>query len=224
MYLSWDEKRVTDFSDKNIAFMYERGYVFTRKGKGVMQQTRSLRVDLRKFTLSSENKRVLKRVEGFEINADSLPLENYSWKIGKLAKDFYDKFSKRTFSTNKIKELLTDKNKSNFNAFLSYSENSLGVSDSKLGYAICYAGEDFLHYSYPFYFLAPNTPKDMGLGMMTMAVMLSQEQADKYCYLGSASRPSDTYKLQFSGLEWFDGRTWKSDYAELKTILKNERV
>lgn len=218
MYLSWDEQNIKDFSDANVASMYERGYVFTRKGKGLMQQTRSLRVNLSKFKLSSENRRVLKRVDGVEITVESLPMEDYSWQIGKLAKDFYAKFGQNTFSANKIKELLTDESNSNFNALLSYS---LGAQGTKLGYAICYAGENFLHYSYPFYSLEPDLPKDMGLGMMTMALMLSKEQGDKYFYLGSASRPSDTYKLQFDGLEWFDGTAWREDYGELKKILKN---
>ncbi len=213
MYLAWDEQKLSDLSDSNVASMYDKGYVFTRKGRGIMQQTRSLRIDLSKFELSSENKRVLKRVDGVEITAEALPMETYNWQIGKLAKDFYAKFGQNTFSANKIKELLTDAAKSNFNALLSYSG---------LGYAICYAGKDFLHYSYPFYSLGSDTPKDMGLGMMTMAVMLSKEQGDKYVYLGSASRPTDTYKLQFDGLEWFDGKVWKSDYGELKKILKNE--
>ena len=206
MYLSWDEKLVTDFSEANIAGMYKRGYVFTRKGKGVMQQTRSLRVDLVRFELSSENRRVLKHVEGIEITAESLPVENYDWKIGKLAKDFYQKFGQNTFTANKIKELLTDTNKSNFNALLSYSPSGSTAGKTTTGYAVCYAGKGF---------------KDMGLGMMTLAIMLCQEQGDRYIYLGSASRPTDTYKLQFSSLEWFNGEIWKQDYGELKQILKN---
>ena len=53
MYLTWAEKTITDFSDANINSLYNEGYVFTRIGKGVMQQTRSVRIDLSKFELSS---------------------------------------------------------------------------------------------------------------------------------------------------------------------------
>jgi hypothetical protein len=38
-------------------------------------------------------------------------------------------------------------------------------------------------------------------------------------FLGSAQRPSDTYKMQFSGLEWFDGQQWNTDTEALKNIL-----
>jgi arginyl-tRNA--protein-N-Asp/Glu arginylyltransferase len=56
--------------------------------------------------------------------------------------------------------------------------------------------------------------------MMTKAIVWAQDQNKKYIYLGSAQRPGDTYKLQFEGLEWFDGQAWKNDMDELKSILK----
>ena len=81
-----------------------------------MYQTRSLRIDLKKFELSSENRRVLKKTEDLRLKIEDLPIKNYDWKIGKMAKNFYEtKFGKGTFSANKVKELLTDNKKSNFN-------------------------------------------------------------------------------------------------------------
>jgi hypothetical protein len=95
--------------------------VFTRKDKGVMQQTRSLRIDLSKFKLSSENRRILKKNEPLLLRPDTIPYPDYTWAIGKMGKDFYTtKFGDGTFSANKIKELVTDENKSNFNRLLSY--------------------------------------------------------------------------------------------------------
>ena len=57
--------------------------------------------------------------------------------------------------------------------------------------------------------------------MMTKAIVWAKENGKKYVYLGSASRPNDTYKLQFAGLEWWDGKKWQTDLEELKKILKN---
>ena len=222
MYLSWDERTVTDLSDANIENMYGMGYLFTRKGKGVMQQTRSLRVDLSKFKLSSENKRILGKIKdlgpvspagGFTIHDLESGDFEYKWGMGKLAKDFYDRFGEKTFSANKAKELLTEPSKSNFNILLDYGK----------GYVICYASKNILHYAYPFYSLSGETAKSMGLGMMTRAIVWAQENKKKYIYLGSASRPSDTYKLQFSGLEWFNNAVWTSDMSELKNQLTNTK-
>lgn len=207
-YLHWEEKKINDFSFENIDKLYSEGFVFTRIGKGIMQQTRSTRIDLNKFEPSSENRRILRKTEDIGMKEIILPLENYDWNLGKIAKDFYDE-RKADFSANKIKELLTDKDKSNFNSLFDYSG---------IGYAICYTDRDIIHYSYPFYD-KEKAPKDIGMGMMLKAIILAKEAKRKYMYIGSLSRKTDIYKLQFSGLEWFDGKVWRNDIEEVKEIL-----
>ena len=214
-YLHWDEKTITDFSEKSVSDMYSRGYVFTRKGKGVMQQTRSVRIDLNAFNASSENRRVLKKAS-LGLIPLKLPLPGYDISLGKSAKDFYEeKFGAGIMSAQKVKEMLTDSDKSNFNALLRYYHAN---SKDVVGHAICYSNPDMLHYSYPFYDLGAS--KDTGLGMMTLAIEFAQESKQSYIYLGSLQRPTDTYKLQFEGLEWFDGKAWQTDIEEVKRLLK----
>lgn len=215
-YLYWKEKTITDFSEKSINGMYDNGYVFTRIGKGVMHQTRSVRIDLSKFDLSSENRRVLKKVTGIKLLPKTLPLNDYDWSLGKTAKDFYDiKFGPGIMSAIKIKEMLTDKEKSNFNCLLEYDGNQ---DDTVLGFSITYVNKEIIHYSYPFYHI-DMSPKDMGLGMMIQAIEYAKKNGLKYIYLGSLQRPTDTYKLQFAGLEWFDGEKWSNDIEKVKKIL-----
>lgn len=217
-YLFWKEETISDFSVNNVADMYEKGFVFTRIGKGVMHQTRSLRIDLSLFSLSSENRRILKKVPNIEMKQVGLPLPSsqYNFSIGKMAKDFYDaKFGANIMSAQKVKEMLTDPDNSNFNQLLEFR---LQKSDICNGYTITYSSPTILHYSYPFYDLN-NCPKDMGLAMMITAVQKAKEVGLKYVYLGSLQRPTDVYKLQFSGLEWFDGKDWSTDLAEAKKIL-----
>ncbi len=221
-YLHWNEKTITDFSEKNIFDMYDQGYVFTRIGKGVMHQTRSVRIDLAKFELSSENRRIIKKVEEIEVLSESIPYQKYNWEIAKLAKDFYSiKFGQGTrsiMSASKMKEILTDADKSNFNELLIYAQKQ-----NPIGYVVCYENENMVHYSYPFYHI-DQSPKDMGLGMIMRVIVWAKENNLKYVYLGSLQRPTDTYKLQFSGLEWFDGgpdgtQTWSNDVEKVKEIL-----
>ena len=222
-YLNWDNKTINDFSEKAVTDMYDRGYVFTRIGKGVMHQTRSVRIDLSKFELSSENRRVIKKTEPLSIGISLLPLPVYGIEIGKIGSDFYsEKFGKGIMSAFKIKEMVTDPNKSNFNCLLRYTPPK--AEEMFLGAAICYSNKEILHYSYPFYDLK-TSPKDMGLGMMIRSINFANEAGMKYIYLGSLQRPTDTYKLQFAGLEWFDGgpngsQKWSSDLEEVKKILK----
>ncbi len=251
-YLTWKKQILSDLSDQNINAQYESGFVFGRIDKGVMVQTRSVRIDLDKFELNSENRRILRKTEEINFKIKDIPYLDYHWTIGKLAKNFYDtKFGEKTFSVFKIKEAITDIKKSNFNKLFIYFCHSReggnpGVSETELdsrlrgndkgervndreknendknviGYCICLETNKIIHYSYPFYKLDyPN--KSMGMGMMVRAVKHAKESGKKYLYLGSAQRPTDTYKIQFDGLEWFDGKEWQSDIKELKEILKN---
>lgn len=212
-YLTWDEKTITDFSDSHINSLYNEGFLFTREHLGSMYQTRSLRVDLSKFELSSENRRVLKKKAECRMQNAELPLSGYHWSIGKTAKDFYEtKFGLKTFSANKIKELLTTKH--NFNKLFIYE-----IARCEIGYCICYENKKILHYCYPFYNLQSEIG-NLGMGMMLRAILYAQEHSKKYIYLGSAQRPTDTYKLQFEGLEWFDGKMWKNDLEKLKQQIK----
>ena len=225
MYLTWAEQTITDFSEENINSLYNEGFLFTREGRGKMYQTRSVRIDLSKFELSSENRRVLKKIEDLRLKIEDLPMKNYNWEIGKLAKDFYEiKFGKGIFSANKIKELLTDKAKSNFNKLFVYSKISdfrfqVSDYDSAEGHCICYDNGEILHYCYPFYNLN-STILNLGIGMMLQAIIWAKENNKKYVYLGSAKDAKARYKLQFKGLEWFDGKEWKTNLEELKQQIK----
>ena len=66
-YLSWNTKILPDFSDERMENLYDEGYIFTRIGKGYFTQTRSLRIDLSKFELSSENRRILRKMENIKM-------------------------------------------------------------------------------------------------------------------------------------------------------------
>jgi arginyl-tRNA--protein-N-Asp/Glu arginylyltransferase len=78
-----------------------------------------------------------------------------------------------------------------------------------------------LHYSYPFYDTVDTGEHfaNLGMGMMTRAIMWARGQGKQYMYLGSAQRSSDVYKFQFDTLEWFDGKKWNTDIKKLKQIL-----
>lgn len=216
MYFRWNQQTITDFSDENTNAMYNRGFVFTRVGKGVINQTRSLRIDLSRFELSSENRRILRKTEEITLEAANLPYKKYHWSIGKTAKDFYEeKFGAGTFSANKVKELLTSE-ESNFNRLFVYT---LEGNDDPAGYCIARETNELIHYSYPFYSLTHKHINNIGMGMMLRAIVYAKEHGKKYIYLGSFQRPGDTYKLQFAGLEWFDGEAWGDDLEQLKQVL-----
>jgi len=215
-YFKWDTKTINDFAEANITSMYNNGYVFTRIDKGIMNQTRSLRIRLSDFTLNSENRRVLRKTEKLKLSVATLPLtlDTYDWRIQKLGKDYYKiKFGSNVFSANKIKELITNDEKSNFNTLLCFSEQAT------IGYAICYMNNEIMHYAYPFYNIM-QYPNNYGMGMMLRAILFAKDEGCQFIYLGSISKQADKYKLQFEGLEWFDGNAWQSDLNPLDEIIQ----
>jgi len=240
-YLHWDTKNIADslLESKDIDALYDKGYVFTRLGKGMLQQTRSVRINLKKFSPTSENRRILRKVAGLRCVKSPLPLADYHWSLGKLAKDFYDtKFHHGIMSAAKIKAMLTDPKESNFNTLLTFYYKSPDATkgteaekeEKKVGYAICYSDETIFHYCYPFYDISlvetHNLPRDIGLGMMLHAIVAAHDEHLSYVYLGSLQRPTDTYKLQFDGLEWYNGdhnnapkHQWSENIDLVKKIL-----
>ena len=181
-YLKWNEQTIQDFSNENINNLYNEGFVFGRIEKGYMNQTRSLRIDLSKFELSSENRRVLRKAEDLKLETKDLPMSDYHWSLGKLAKDFYEtKFGEGVFSANKVKEILTTEQ--NFNKLFVYQ-----TDDEEIGYCIVHETNEIVHYSYPFYNLE-NSVASLGMSMMLCAIVYAQENNKKYIYLGSAQRP-----------------------------------
>jgi arginyl-tRNA--protein-N-Asp/Glu arginylyltransferase len=215
-YLNWDTKTIEDFSSKSVESMYDAGYILTRVDKGVMNKTRSFRIDLKAYAPSSENRRILRKAENLALSIETMPYAGYTWKIGKRAKDFYEKFGDHVFTANKVKEIMTDPNKSNFNKIFVFTDTT---TKAIIGYAIAYETDHIIHYSYPFYEEDPRE-SSRGLGMMTKAIEWAKAEGKDYIYLGSLQRPTDTYKLQFAGGEWFDGNGWKKDTEPLKEILK----
>lgn len=214
-YLVYKEITVPDKSEAEYSGLYAQGYLFGRRFKGDMYQSRSLRIDLSKFSPNSENRRVLGKLPDLEVSQATLPYENYSWEIHKLGKDFYEKrFGAGIMSASKIKEMFTNPAESNVNSVFVYNQNSETV-----GYALSYVNSEIIHYAYPFYDLERQN-SNLGMGMMLKAILFAQEAGKKYIYLGTAADESSKYKLQFSGLEWWDQENWDSDLERLKGLIK----
>ena len=212
-YLIWDEKTINADDPVEASIFYDKGYLFSRKFKGSMYQSRLIRINLKNFSFNSENRRVLRKVEGLTLESIQLPInkESYDWNIHRIGKDFYTKkFGERTFTANTIKALITDSKRSNFNALLQFSLNG-----EKFGYAICYQNPSMMHYAYPFYEFEKFS-NNIGMGMILKSIQFALDNHKQYFYLGTLTRPADIYKFQFNNSEWFDGKAWRHDFEEVK--------
>ncbi|MHB8442804.1 MAG: hypothetical protein ACYDAS_00325 [Patescibacteria group bacterium] len=212
-------KEITIKSTDNIDNLYNEGFVFVRKGKGVMQQIRSLRLDLKDFKLTSENRRILKKTENISIEKEKLPYNKYNYNIHRMGFIYYKaRFGDKIMTANKIKEMFTNMSKSNMNSVFVYKDKNLNKMEFAQGYALSYINKYMIHYSYPFYDLSYFN-LNMGICMMLKAIIFAKEHNLDYVYLGSVYKKESIYKLQFKGLSWFDGEIWNKDIRALKEKL-----
>lgn len=90
---------------------------------------------------------------------------------------------------------------------------------SPIGYTATLVHDNIIHYAYPF-----NDQKyykqNIGMGMMLRAIIWAKENNLDYIYLGTCNTIPALYKLQFKGIEWFDGEGWSGDTHELKKIVR----
>ncbi len=134
-----------DLTQDQVSINYSLGNKFNRIAKGNFSKDNVVRINLSKFSISSENRRILNKFNQVEITIESIPLEKYNWAIPKLYHDFYfNKFGKKIFSVNRVKDILNGS--LNFNSLLNFS-----FQGQIYGYCIIYINSELIHYSYPVY-------------------------------------------------------------------------
>ncbi|MDD3648031.1 MAG: hypothetical protein PHS44_06065 [Candidatus Dojkabacteria bacterium] len=208
VYLIREEKDSLD----NI---YQWGFLPSRVEKNLFYLARSTRIDLREYSPSSENRRILRKTEYLGIEIVDLKNFDYDYKIGKMGRDFYAKRGEGKFSAYKIKWLFTSGTCSHIIVFRDLNQKGNNVA----GYCLINKTNELLHYSYPFYDLK-YLNQNAGIGMMTRSIIEAQKLGLKYCYLGTSYTESSLYKTQFRGFEFFDGEGWNDNIEELKKLVE----
>lgn len=201
VYLKASEK---DSKDE----IYEKGFLATRIEENYYYLSRNVRIDLEKYSQSSENRRVLKKTKDLKLENKKLKDFIFDYKITKLATEYFKaKFEKNIISTQSLKKIFEQNFFTNILIFK--------LNDKEVGYCITMETENLIHYAYPFYgkeFIGTN----IGMGMILKTLEYAKENGKKYLYLGTAYTKSSKYKLQFKGLEWFDEGSWNSNIDNLK--------
>jgi arginyl-tRNA--protein-N-Asp/Glu arginylyltransferase len=170
-----------------------------------------LRIDLDKFELSSENRRILNKTEGFKFDLFDLDKFDYTNEIQKNCKDWFNtRFNRKVISAQGVKKVFLEDNNNKVFVWKSSSEI--------VGFVPCIESDDLIYYNFAFY--NPDYYKsNLGARMMLQAVIYAKEQGKKYIYLGSIYTQGSLYKTEFNGFEFFNGMSWTSNKSELKYLL-----
>lgn len=206
--------------DTELGEIYNNGFL-PYSGSADLQNhfylCRSLRVNLAKWKLNSENKRIQKK--------QSLKLNK---KVFKSFKDLEKKEYEEIFSfyLNYFKNIHGEKimpHKRLEFIFMQKFVNRIVTyrndGGKLIGSILMIEGNKNLH----FWFSAYDESVEktgFGLWMMLDEIEESIKRKINYFYLGTCYGEKAKYKLNFEALEFFDGAQWNSNLKELKERIK----
>lgn len=207
-YQIWLLKEEGDEVEK----IYGNGFLPMRNMPEVYYLSRNIRVDLRKFIVSSENRRILKKTAEFESRLIPMSDFEYTPAVQRLCKKYSDEKFPGIFSAAAIKNRFSGEI---YNyVFVFKRQDSTAV-----GYATCYISKNIVQYAYPFYDLA-YLKDNLGARMMLESIIWGKENNKEYIYLGSCYEEKSLYKTEFSGVEFFNGFRWSENLEELRELIR----
>jgi arginyl-tRNA--protein-N-Asp/Glu arginylyltransferase len=179
---------------------------------------RQVRVRLKKFHPSSENRRIARKGDGLAVQLLSRAEFDYTPARREFFKTYADiKFGKDTMPYERLDSLFQGILTSHMLIVTNVS------SGAEVGVATMYLEPPILAYYYFAFYDLNYYSRNLGMFMMTSAVKLFAERGFDFLYLGSCYSQNALYKTQFGGAEFFNGVRWSADLDELKYLIRRER-
>ena len=179
---------------------------------------RQVRVCLKKYHPSSENRRIGRKGEGLAIQLVPRLEFDYTPARREFFKTYTDiKFGKDTMPYERLDSLFQGKLTSHI---LVVTDTASGA---EVGAATLYLQPEVLAYYYYAFYDLNYYSRNLGMFMMTSAVNFFAERGFEFLYLGSCYSQNALYKTQFAGAEFFNGFRWSDNLDELKYLIRRDR-
>lgn len=180
---------------------------------------RSLRVDLKRFEDTSENRRVNRLVEPLNVKIELVKKADFDVN----SPEFSD------FCKSYINQRIGDDNMSmeRWKYILSREVGShllmFSTEEKFLGFVLAAIEGDIFHYWFAFFDTEYMRTHSLGKWIMWRTIKWAKENGLNYVYLGTAYKPSALYKIRdHKGLEFFDGKGWNQDTKRLKELCETD--
>ena len=176
---------------------------------------RQIRVNLPRFEPSSENRRILRKGKG--INVELVPRDKFDYTPAR--REFFKRYADAKFGANTMSYERLDSLFANpiISHLLVFTDSKAG---HEVGVATLYVEESQLAYYYYAFYDLNYSNRSLGMFMMTSAAVEFAARGVKHLYLGTCYADSALYKTQFSGAEFFNGFRWSDNLEELKFQLR----
>lgn len=179
---------------------------------------RHLRVPLAAWKPNSENRRILRKGEGCVL--ERIRRQDFEFTAERKARWLAfaeERFGQGVMSGERLEGLM------NGNVITDVLVcRDPGDGDRELGAVLMYLEPvRMAHYYYAFYDRThPN--RSLGLFLMTAAVQFFRDAGFQHLYLGTCYSERALYKVQFEGIEFFDGLAWSTEVAQLKFLVRRD--
>ena len=198
------------------ADLFNAGFLPGARGLNQFGLCRNLRVELAKFSASSENRRILRKGEG--ITMQLVPRAEFD--LTPTRKEFFLKYAEARYGAGVMPperlELLFN---SPLATHLMVFTDAAGV---ELGVVLLYLEAPRLAFFRYSFFDLNHPNRSLGLFLMTTAVEFFAAQKFQHLYLGTCYAERALYKTQFAGVEFFNGFRWSQNLDELKFLVRRD--
>jgi len=204
--------------NETISQIFSRGFLPGSRHLDRFYLCRQIRVRLTEFIPSSENRRILRKGKDFSFRLmDKNEFEwNRSWR--NFCKQYADiKFGYNVMTYSRLDGLFQSPIISHVLIFHDES------TDKDVGLVTLYLEPPHMAYYYYAFYDLNYFKRNLGMFMMTSAVLEFQNRGFDYLYLGTCYSKNALYKTQFRGAEFFNGFDWSSNLQELKFLIKRDK-
>lgn len=202
-----------------LSDIYDAGYLpYSGKldVKDTFYMARSARVNLSKFTLSSENRRVARKFDT-ELTRIVTTIEEFDYKDKTFLSFCVNYFKKRHGPKIMPKErLLTILKMGLVSHVVTYTHD-----DEVVAYVLEVRDKDMTHFWFSFYDIA-YVYQSLGMWLMLDCARETKRENKEYFYIGTVYDEKAIYKTNFRSLEYWNGHEWIADIKHLKQISHSD--
>ena len=200
-----------------LSEIYCKGFLPMSHNNQVQKQfyeARGLRIPLKDFALTSENRRVLKLHNQLLQRTVVVATEF----------DFQDQVFLRFCETYLTEVLHLDGHKKLASVLKTDLITDVVIYSSDgdtVGYVFLVQDEKVAHYWFSFY-TPEKIKQSFGIYMMLQEIQTAQKLGREHLYLGTCYGTKGAYKTNFKPYEYWNGTTWTQNEKHLKNLLKQE--
>ncbi|MFQ5864254.1 MAG: hypothetical protein ACE5IW_03395 [bacterium] len=200
------------------ALIFNQGFLPSSREFEHFYMCRHVRVNAKKFSRTSENRRIMRKCDGIQYTLTPRSQFEYTPQWRDLCKNYADiKFGRDVMTYKRLDALFNSMIVSHLLIFVDSEINK------EVGIATLYLEDKSLAYYYYAFYDLNYYSSNLGMFMMTSAVDYFAQMKFDYIYLGTCYSRNALYKTQFSGAEFFNGFRWSDNLNELKYLIERDK-